>query len=466
MSLTTDRNVHVLAREPQTRAARLLRSANRLRDRLSSSTRAEKHDSASSLQRRVTFVRRAAVVTWAIVVVYRTLTGGLAFNRELLLVYIATGLIAASIGRGRKVLMVVCDWLPFAIVLLLYDLSRHAATFVGTPTLWRLQPQVDRWLFFGTIPTVWLQERLKTPEPPWWEVIISTVYMSFFIVPYVVAGLLWLRNRDDWKAFVWRFVSLSFAALVVYVWLPAAPPWAAARCTATDVATGPSNPACMFRNPAGVPNGGLLGAMHTSQAGANNFIERISTRGWGTLHLQTASVLIDSGQASVNLVAAIPSLHAALSVMVAAFLWHRVHRRWRPLLTAYVLVMAFALVYSAEHYVVDILLGWALAAIVLLVIGRLESRRNRNASSAARRAEVSQPAGDAGRGFAIEGAVDPVGNIADVRGGDHVFQRAQPVPIRQRFDVEHVESCRSDRVGVQSLDQSLLVDDGPARGID
>ncbi len=81
------------------------------------------------------------------------------------------------------------------------------------------------------------------PQPPWWEVIISTVYMSFFIVPYVVAGLLWLRNRDDWNAFVRRFISLSFAALIVYVLLPAAPPWAAARCNATDVAAGPSGPA-------------------------------------------------------------------------------------------------------------------------------------------------------------------------------------------------------------------------------
>ena len=40
---------------------------------------------------------------------------------------------------------------------------------------------------------------------------------------------------------------------------------------------------------------------------------------------------------------------------------------------AYVLVMAFTLVYTAEHYVVDILLGWALAAVVLLVIRRFES---------------------------------------------------------------------------------------------
>ncbi|EUA13883.1 PAP2 superfamily domain protein [Mycobacterium xenopi 4042] len=73
-------------------------------------------------------------------------------------------------------------------MLVLYDLSRGAATLVGAPTLWQLQPAVDRWLFFGVMPTVWLQERLKMPQPPWWEVIISTVYMSFFIVPYAVAG--------------------------------------------------------------------------------------------------------------------------------------------------------------------------------------------------------------------------------------------------------------------------------------
>ena len=37
--------------------------------------------------------------------------------------------------------------------------------------------------------------------------------------------------------------------------------------------------------------------------------------------------------------------------------------------------MAFSLVYSAEHYVIDILLGWALAAIVMVAINRFESRQ-------------------------------------------------------------------------------------------
>ena len=324
--------------------------------------------------RRLTVIRRTAIAVWVATVMYRTATAGVAFNREWLIVYIATGLAAASIGR-RKVLLVIRDWLPFALVLVAYDLSRGAATLVGTPTLWHPQVDAERWLFFGVVPTVWLQEHLKLPEPPWWEVILSGVYMSFFVFPYLVAGLLWLRNREDWKAFARRFVALSFAALAIYIVMPAAPPWAAALCTAGEVSSGPSNPACIFGPPRPVPDGGLLGAMQFAQPGANGFVERISTRGWGTLNLHSAKALIDSGQASVNLVAAIPSLHAGVTAMVAIFLWRRVQLRWRPVLAAYVLVMAFALVYAAEHYVVDILLGWALAGVVLFAVSRYETRR-------------------------------------------------------------------------------------------
>jgi hypothetical protein len=413
-------------------------------------------------QRRLTLTRRAAIAVWALVVVYRTLTDGLAFNRELLLLYIATGLFAASIGRRQKAFAVVRDWLPFALVLVVYDLSRGAATLLGAPTLWHFQPQADRWLFFGTVPTVWLQERIKMPQPPWWEVIISGIYMSFFVLPYVVAGVLWLRNRCDWAAFVRRFVALSFVALVVYIVLPAAPPWAAARCTASDVAGGPSSPHCMFRSPAGVPNGGLLGAMHRSQPGAHLFIDRISTRGWGTLHLQSAGALLNSGQASVNLVAAIPSLHAAVTAMISIFLWRRVKARWRPLLVAYPLAMAFVLVYSAEHFAVDILLGWALAAIISLTFDLLDSWRSRRRASRSVAADLAQPAGDLGGGLAVKGAVDAFGNVPDVRGGDRGVQRPQWVPGRQRLGVEDVKTGPGEPARPQSVDESLLVDDRAA----
>jgi len=337
---------------------------------------------ADARERRLRVARRFGVAVWVCVVAYLTVTRGLAFNRELLLLYICTGLAAASIGQGRRVLYVVRDWLPFALVLVAYDFSRGAATLIGRPTMWHWQVDADRWLFSGVMPTVWLQERLKMPQPPWWEVVLSTVYMSFFILPYAVAAVLWLRNREEWKAFVRLFVGLSFAGLTIYAVLPAAPPWAAARCTPADVAAGPSNPQCMFGSGRGVPDGGLLGSATPHHDGANPWMERIVGRGWDNMHLHTASALIDQGQASVNLVAAIPSLHAALTAAVSAFLWPRVARRWRPVLVAYPLVMAFTLVYTAEHYVVDVLLGWALAAVVTAALHRYEARRRSRASAA------------------------------------------------------------------------------------
>ena len=193
--------------------------------------RTERAEPVSNRGRWLRIVRWIALAVWAAVLIYRTVTVGFAFNRELVLLYVCTGLAAASIGQGRRMLYIVRDWLPFALVLIAYDLSRGAADMIGRPTLWEWPADVDRWMFFGTMPTVWLQEQLKLPEPPWWEVVISSVYMSFFILPYAVGAALWLRDREEWKAFVKLFVGLSVAGLAIYAIVPAAPPWAAARCT-------------------------------------------------------------------------------------------------------------------------------------------------------------------------------------------------------------------------------------------
>ena len=72
---------------------------------------------------RLRYLRYAAVTIWAAVVLWRTITDGFAFNRELVLLYISTGLIAASIGQGRRMFYVIRDWLPFAVLLIAYDLG-------------------------------------------------------------------------------------------------------------------------------------------------------------------------------------------------------------------------------------------------------------------------------------------------------------------------------------------------------
>jgi len=65
-------------------------------------------------------------------------------------------------------------------------------------------------------------------------------------------------------------------------------------------------------------------------------------------------------------VGALPSLHAAAPFMVMLFFWNRAPR-WRAVLVSYTLVMALTLVYTADHFVFDILMGWTYAVIVYAV---------------------------------------------------------------------------------------------------
>ena len=67
-----------------------------------------------------------------------------------------------------------------------------------------------------------------------------------------------------------------------------------------------------------------------------------------------------------NQVAAMPSLHAGTAALIAFYGIARLRSRWRGLLMLYPIAMSFMLVYYGEHYVVDIIAGWALALVVLV----------------------------------------------------------------------------------------------------
>ena len=86
--------------------------------------------------------------------------------------------------------------------------------------------------------------------------------------------------------------------------------------------------------------------------------------------------LFSEGQANVNLVAAVPSLHSAFTALVAVFLWGRVRPRLRPLLLLYPLAMGLTLIATGEHYFFDVLLGWLYAGSVMAAWGWWERRRS------------------------------------------------------------------------------------------
>ncbi|WP_374237990.1 phosphatase PAP2 family protein [Gordonia sp. 'Campus'] len=345
-------------------------------------------------RRDLTMVRRIAIGAWVVLMAVHVALYGLAFDRTRLIILMCLGLAAACIGR-RKFITILIDWAPFALILILYDWTRDVARIVDMPTHWHLAIDFDAWLTGGVNPTAWLQEHLKQASPPWWEVIVSVVYMSYFIVPYAVAAVLWLKDRSAWRRYAACFVATTFLALVGYTLVPGAPPWAAARCTSVEVQDFPRDPICMYSEEAKEP-GGLLGPLDNAYPDANPYVERISARGWGFLNIHAASNLVEVGQGKSNLVAAIPSLHAGLTMLLALFMWPRVKALGKTLFMGYAFAMAFALVYTAEHYIFDIVLGWALAAAVVVtyrIIDRqwLIPRQKRLAEeAAAREAEDSE----------------------------------------------------------------------------
>ena len=266
---------------------------------------------------------------------------GIPAQRELVVLWICGALACASLGRPpREILRLVLDWLPIVLVLSAYDFTRGAADSVGVGVHVHPMIDFDRFVFFGETPTEWLQARLYKPGVVhWWDVAFTLIYTSYFIVPFAVAGVLWVRDRPAFKRLVNRVVTLALAGLATYVAFPAAPPWMAGET-------------------------GAIGVVH-----------RTTANGWDVLGTGTAG-LFSEGQASVNMVAAVPSLHSAFSALVAIFLWGRVRPALRPLLLLYPLAMGLALIATGEHYFFDVLLGWFYAGAVMAAWGFRERRRS------------------------------------------------------------------------------------------
>jgi hypothetical protein len=233
------------------------------------------------------------------------------------------------------------DWLPVALLLAAYNLSRGFADDFSDPHVWELidaDVWLAGWATGGVVPTVWLQQRFYDPEViRWWDVLASWVYFSHFVVALATAVVLWLRSRPRWAAFMRRWFALSAAGLITYFLYPAAPPWWASQY--------------------------------------NFLVEdvvRISTRGWQAVGLHGAGNLLNLGQYAANPVAAIPSLHTAFALFVVVFFLPSVRVRWWPLLLSYPLAMTLTLVYTGEHYIVDVLVGWVYVGFAFLAAALFE----------------------------------------------------------------------------------------------
>jgi PAP2 superfamily len=301
-------------------------------------------------------IRIGLIAVYAVGYVWWFATRGIIIDRISVLLSVVLFLTVATVGRPWQ------DWLRlgrdaglFVAMWVLYDESRGIADRVGMPIQVESVRNIDRVIFLGTDPTVWLQRHFyENDTVRWYDVVGSVVYYSHFIVPPVVIATLYVANRKQWTRYMCRFATVLFIACTMFVLLPTAPPWMAAG----------------GRNAVGLD----LDVLPE--------LARPTGNGWRHIGLGAFVKAWDTGRDWANQVAAMPSLHSAFALFVVVFFFPWV-RDWRLrcLMLLYPLTMALALMYFAEHYFADALAGWAVVGVSFLVWNRIEVwRAQRNAS--------------------------------------------------------------------------------------
>jgi hypothetical protein len=256
--------------------------------------------------------------------------------------------IALWVNRGGRFLR---DWVPVLVGLLAYGATIAAVPQLGLSVHYMPQIDADRVIGLGTLPTTWLQAHLYQGRIGPLELFSAAMYISHFLAPLLLAFLLWA---------IWRgqgFTDLLFGILVVsimgditFLLAPTAPPWLASE----------------------------HGLIPPVQPILKDTLE----------HLQLTGLASRKGDAgSYNVVAAVPSLHAAWPIICLLVI-----RKYKlPLWlfasqAALTLGIIFAIVYTGEHYVIDAAVGVVYALGAWWLVQRvLESRRAvRPASAPAR----------------------------------------------------------------------------------
>ena len=105
-----------------------------------------------------------------------------------------------------------------ALVLIVYDLLRGHADGLLFSTWYRPQLEADAFLLGGTVPTVWLQDRLwqGSWDVRWYDYASWAVYMSYFVATYLIAGLLWFFARARFRRYVGCVALLAGMAYVTF----------------------------------------------------------------------------------------------------------------------------------------------------------------------------------------------------------------------------------------------------------
>lgn len=217
-------------------------------------------------------------------------------------------------------------FVPFVGILLVYESFRGLVPHLNSHVNYTWMPQADKVLFFGHLPTAWLQQHLWHGTVQWYDFVLYITYMMHFVLPFALAFVVWrLRDSHYWH-YAMSYITVSFMGFLTFLAFPAAPPWMA------------------------------------SDRGLIEPIQRVSSHVWSALGIHDFPSVYN--RISPNPVAAVPSLHAAYATLFAIFAFKLFKTKWKYLSLLYPAFIYFGTVYQGEHYAIDEILGgmYAVAA--------------------------------------------------------------------------------------------------------
>jgi membrane-associated phospholipid phosphatase len=268
-----------------------------------------------SLQRSPVFL---VVAFLAVLILILILSGRFFFVPKILMILLVI-MAVAVMGKVRFFLQ---DWFVFLGFVYLFDSFRGsiyiATCRFGLPVHTLYVIRIEQ-LLFGGIPSVMLQNAFLRPYPTsgfgWFEKLITVAHGSHFVAFLLVGFIIWLYRPRYFRFFKVSFYLSIFLGLFGYFAVPTVPPWMASA---------------VF---------GLLPRIIRFNIIIYNMAIPDISSGFDT-----------------NPIAAMPSLHAAFPFLCALILW-RIYR-WKAWpFYLYAVLMLFAIVYTGDHYVTDVLAG-------------------------------------------------------------------------------------------------------------
>jgi hypothetical protein len=224
--------------------------------------------------------------------------------------------IFAVYGHGKEY---VRKFAPFVALLISYDALRGIVPLISHRVHFTEMINFDKWLFWGHIPPVTLQQWWYNGVLRWYDYYFYFVYMLHFLSPFIIAALVWKYRPSRYWQFAGALLLLSYAGFITYIIYPAAPPWMASE-------------------------------MHLIPE-----ISKISSAVWWNWGVHSVPNLY--AHFNPNPVAAIPSLHSAYPMLQLLFVHKFFGRKAAAIFAIYTISMWIGVVYLGEHYVVDVLLG-------------------------------------------------------------------------------------------------------------